>query len=78
MNRVHWTPNHFGGLLLIWSSLWLGGRYLLILKELDFIPDLIRVVIWAAAFFATPFLIWRLVEFTAEIIFAILQWKSKK
>ena len=77
MAKVSWTPNMAGAILLIWASLWLGSRYLVILKKTTFIHDLLKIGIWAMLFIATPFLIWWLVEFLAEKILSI-KWNLKK
>lgn len=78
MGRVHWTPNRFGFLLVVWPSLWLGGQYLKILRQLNFVPDVLKIFIWGALFIATPFFIWRVIEPVAELYFYAEKWILRK
>lgn len=71
MIRARWTPNVLGSVLLVWGTLWLAGRYLYWLKCADFIPGTLKIFIWIAGFFATPFAIWRFYELLFEIFYTI-------
>ena len=78
MGRVHWTPNGFGFLLVVWGSLWLGGQYLKLLRLVHFVPDVLKIFILGALFIATPFLIWRAVELVAELYYNCQKWILRK
>lgn len=67
LKRVHYIPNTLGIFALALSAWSLSCAFADIIVDLSFVPSLLKIALIFLVYYKSTFVLWRLVEYFAEL-----------